>query len=921
MVYSVFSLNGTWEMNYCEDAYLGTENPWGEGNTDFDMRKGVIEKAVPGYWEDMTDSFSLVPFYNFLRINPEYGIQKYPISNYVPDMALPNIVGNFFYKRTFCCENITAPSVLHFDGVQNAVSVWINDVFLGRHEGYSTPFDMEIPDGLLKDGENTVVLSVSNHRLMGYDDCPVTGLTSRAANECTGGITGDVELRVYNCPLRDVALTVAEDCSLVDVNVQSVSQVDFEWEVVDNNKVLKNGNSNGDFTFDTEGLELWSPENPKLYTLNISCGDGSISRKFGVRRLLADGPHFRLNGIPYYLRGICEHCYFPETIHPAHDLAYYRSIVKSVKKLGFNFIRFHTYIPEEEYMQAADELGVLLHVESPNNTSLAEWKEIVNFCRRHTSVVIYCCGNELQIDDKFMEHLNKCADEVHENTDSLFSPMSAMRGLEYCLLPEDSHEIVKEPFEHIPRRIKTVGKFSDMYSSYATSFHSYKSLDCDPEAMDDRSVIYEHKPRVSHEICIDGTYTDLSLKNRYEGTRVGKTEMFSSIENHLKSKGLLEKAPVYFRNSSEWQRRVRKYCFEAVRSSENIAGYDFLGPIDTHWHTFGYDVGMMNEFYELKPGETVRNVKMYNSETVLLTDLGRKTNFVSGEKLNCGIYTSCYNKGVLKNASLDILLSLDNKVLERKNVQIDEVLNGKVSKLYDLSVEMPCVEKPAEVKLYVTLNCGELFAENEWELYVFPNVEVPDNKDLIVSDNMDADQLVKMLKDGKDVLLIGTGPFQSLPTTFRIALAGRPSGNLATVISDHPIFNDLPHDGFCGWQFGELLEGGNAVCFESDEVPFNPIVDVASVHKYAIRQSALFEFNVFDGRLLVCSFNFKDKDPGAKWLKAKLVSYAQSEDFNPKDTLDEKQLYALINGKVKKAVANSNFAFNPNDKTSKRKKN
>jgi len=921
MVYSVFSLNGTWEMNYCEDAYLGTENPWGEGNTDFDMRKGVIEKAVPGYWEDMTDSFSLVPFYNFLRINPEYGIQKYPISNYVPDMALPNIVGNFFYKRTFCCENITAPSVLHFDGVQNAVSVWINDVFLGRHEGYSTPFDMEIPDGLLKDGENTVVLSVSNHRLMGYDDCPVTGLTSRAANECTGGITGDVELRVYNCPLRDVALTVAEDCGLVDVNVQSVSQVDFEWEVVDNNKVLKNGKSNGDFTFDTEGLELWSPENPKLYTLNISCGDGSISRKFGVRRLLADGPHFRLNGIPYYLRGICEHCYFPETIHPAHDLAYYRSIVKSVKKLGFNFIRFHTYIPEEEYMQAADELGVLLHVESPNNTSLAEWKKIVNFCRRHTSVVIYCCGNELQIDDKFMEHLNKCADEVHKNTDSLFSPMSAMRGLEYCLLPEDSHEIVKEPFEHIPRRIKTVGKFSDMYSSYATSFHSYKSLDCDPEAMDDRSVIYEHKPRVSHEICIDGTYTDLSLKNRYEGTRVGKTEMFSSIENHLKSKGVLEKAPVYFRNSSEWQRRVRKYCFEAVRRSENIAGYDFLGPIDTHWHTFGYDVGMMNEFYELKPGETVRNVKMYNSETVLLTDLGRKTNFVSGEKLNCGIYTSCYNKGVLKNASLDILLSLDNKVLQRKNVQVDEVLNGKVSKLYDLSVEMPCVEKPAEVKLYVTLNCGELFAENEWELYVFPNVEVPDNKDLIVSDDMDADQLVKMLKDGRDVLLIGTGPFQSLPTTFRIALAGRPSGNLATVISDHPIFNDLPHDGFCGWQFGELLEGGNAVCFESDEVPFNPIVDVASVHKYAIRQSALFEFNVFDGRLLVCSFNFKDKDPGAKWLKAKLVSYAQSEDFNPKDTLDEKQLYALINGKVKKAVANSNFAFNPNDKTSKRKKN
>ena len=35
--------------------------------------------------------------------------------------------------------------------------------------------------------------------------------------------------------------------------------------------------------------------------------------------------------------------------------------------------------------------------------------------------------------------------------------------------------------------------------------------------------------------------------------------MFSSIEKHLESKGVLHKAPLYFKNSSEWQRRIRKY--------------------------------------------------------------------------------------------------------------------------------------------------------------------------------------------------------------------------------------------------------------------------------------------------------------------------------------------------------------------------
>ena len=129
-----------------------------------------------------------------------------------------------------------------------------------------------------------------------------------------------------------------------------------------------------------------------------------------------------------------------------------------------------------------------------------------------------------------------------------------------------------------------------------------------------------------------------------------------------------------------------------------------------------------------------------------------------------------------------------------------------------------------------------------------------------------------------------------------------------------------PNDGFCGWQFAELMEKGNAVCFESDLVPFAPVIDVASTHKYVIRQAAMFEFNALNGRLFVCSMNFKETDPCANWLKAKIISYAKSERFMPENTIDKKQLMALINGKVAKVTGNTNFAFNPNDKTATRKK-
>lgn len=395
MIYTSFSLNGTWDMFYQKEKYESEIPPVLE--TYFYEPDPFVIDAVPGYWEDMKEKFRLTPFYGKLSINPEYGIQEYPLLGTPPDMALPNIVGNFFYKRIIIFDVVEKNAVISFEGVQNAASVWINDVFLGRHEGYSTPFEMKIPDGVLKKGENQIVISVSNHRLKGYKDRPVSGLTSRAANECTGGITGDVELRFYKTPIRDIAVFVKEDCSFVQVKLDAEGTVDFSYEVTDGDVVHKRGTASGDFSFDTVDLEMWSPENPKLYTLKIMCDGESCFRKFGVRRLVAEGQGFKLNGKPYYLRGICEHCYFPETIHPAHDYVYYRSIIKSIKNLGFNFIRFHTYIPEEEYMQAADELGVVLHVESPNNTTLDEWQKIVKFCSKHPSVVIYCCGNELKI--------------------------------------------------------------------------------------------------------------------------------------------------------------------------------------------------------------------------------------------------------------------------------------------------------------------------------------------------------------------------------------------------------------------------------------------------------------------------------------------------------------------------------------------
>ncbi len=172
------------------------------------------------------------------------------------------------------------------------------------------------------------------------------------------------------------------------------------------------------------------------------------------------------------------------------------------------------------------------------------------------------------------------------------------------------------------------------------------------------------------------------------------------------------------------------------------------------------------------------------------------------------------------------------------------------------------------------------------------------------------------MKRGERVLLLGAGPFKSLPTTFRIGMAGRCSGNLATVIKrDHPIFRDFPHDGYCGWQFRRLMEGGCAVQLEAG-IPFDPIVDVASSVKNVIRQAALFEYRIGEGRLLVCSFAFHEDDPAAGWLKGRLVEYAASDSFAPTHSLTADQLRAVVDAPLLTGESNSNLARNPNDPSS-----
>ena len=903
------SLNGAWYADYLSDTpYTLTAEPAVCLSSD-----SATALSVPGYWEDMQELFQTTRLHEKLNINPQYSDQSYPQTGYCKDLFLPNPVGCLAYTRSFGLQEIPANAQLYLGGVQNAVSGWINGVYLGRHQGYSTPVSFPIPEGVLVAGENRITLAVSNNRLAGYLGRPVSGLTSRAANECTGGIYGDVELR--SCPdgLQDVWVTVSRDCRSITVHTEGACDLPKAVTVMHSGKTVCTAQipaGEEAVVLDAAGYLRWTPETPELYQLTVSTENQTLSCRFGVRRLTAEGTRLYLNGEPYYFRGSCEHCYQYATVHPTRDKGYYIDVIRKLKSLGFNSIRFHTWIPPYEYMEAADEEGMLLEVESPNNTSAEEWRQIVRFCRHYPSVNLYSTGNELQIDHDYEEHLQFCASLVHKETDSLFSPMSAMRGVEYMLTEQDPR--VDTPFEHNPQRLSWISAYSDLYNSYSLGLTSYDSSLGTQPVLDARNGVYG-KPLLSHEICIQGTYIDLSLEERYKDTRIGKTRFMSSVRTHLADQGLLDRADTYYKNSVKWQRLLRKHCFETVRRCETFAGYDFLGDIDTHWHTFGYCVGMMNEFYELKAGETEENVLRYNSPTVLLADLPR-VNLHTGETVEIPVWVSHYGED-LENATLQLCLTADGKTVAESKLSIQSLKRGEVKQLACFSFRVPAWENAAALTLCAELRAGEKLCSNCWEFYAFPKAQESQGGNVIVCDGCTAEELVNHMQAGKRVVIFGTKPFASCPTTFQLSIAGRTTGHLATAIAKHPITDSIPHEGFCGKQFEAMLCGGKAAVLDGTPGPHNPIIDIATSYKNAKREALLFEYRIEEGKMLVCTLNLDENDPAASYLKEQILSYAKSDDFNPALTLTPQSLARICTENSDAGNEDSNRAVNKNDIT------
>jgi beta-glucuronidase len=417
---NTISLNGKWQ--YIVDPYETGFYDYRYQERNQNDREAYWNSDVP---ENKTD-------------RKEHGyIDKYSLN--VPgdwnsqDPKFLYYEGTIWYKKSFDVDPLpgTQRVFLYFGAVNYRADVYLNGKKLGMHRGGFTPFNFEIPEGLLKAKGNFLVVKVDNKR--SADEVPT--LNTDWWNY--GGITRDVKLVfVPKIFIQDYFITLSKQ-SLNAKNKIAEGWIKFSGPVdgvvgieIPELQLSQSMKVNGErdsipFSLNLKNAQLWSPENPKLYQITISSNEDKVHDKVGFRTVEVRNKQLLLNGKSIFLRGICMHEEIDgRRAHSAQDAL---RLLKQVKELNANMSRLAHYPHNENMVRMADSLGILLWCEIPvywtiNFSSDEVWQkaraqlnEMITRDHNRASVIIWSVGNETPVNEartNFMARLVQAAKQM-----------------------------------------------------------------------------------------------------------------------------------------------------------------------------------------------------------------------------------------------------------------------------------------------------------------------------------------------------------------------------------------------------------------------------------------------------------------------------------------------------------------------------
>ena len=333
------------------------------------------------------------------------------------------------YRKTFVPEESwrNKQVLLTIEAAGHQAEVYLNGNKMTEHFGGYTAFSVDLSPQLLFGEENVLVVKVDSRESI---NVPPFGNV--------------IDYMTYGGLYREVYLDILDKTCIEDVFVKTrrISSMTYEISAEitclqlqgDEIRVtlLDGAGAHvctlGQSWQKVTGIQEWHPETPDLYTLRAELiRDGVVvdvlDTRFGFREAIFKKDGFYLNGKKFKLRGLNHHQSYPYVGYamPESMQKYDAEILK--KELGMNAVRTSHYPQSQHFINACDELGLLVFTEIPGWQHIGDdaWKQIalknteemVLQYRNHPSIILWGVRiNESMDDDALYTETNRIAHEL-----------------------------------------------------------------------------------------------------------------------------------------------------------------------------------------------------------------------------------------------------------------------------------------------------------------------------------------------------------------------------------------------------------------------------------------------------------------------------------------------------------------------------
>lgn len=324
--------------------------------------------------------------------------------------------GKYRYEKTIeiDCADIGKKMILHFEGVYQNCTVYLNGKQVGTHKYGYTAFDVDISD-TVQAGENHICVDVDN------------SLEPNCRWYSGSGIYRPVSLLIDELDAPKI-ITKSYAPAVISVTADADTV-----EILDGEILVASGVP-GEIMI--PNAKLWTAETPHLYTCVIRKDSKELRTAFGIRLLHWDSQNgLRVNGQRILLRGGCIH--HDHGVLGACDFydAEYRRIA-ILKENGFNALRMAHNPASQITLDICDKLGMYVMNETFDGWYIpktyhdyarwfdTEWKKditsMVDASYNHPCVILYSHGNEVSetATKKGAETCRMLTDFIHMLDDS-----------------------------------------------------------------------------------------------------------------------------------------------------------------------------------------------------------------------------------------------------------------------------------------------------------------------------------------------------------------------------------------------------------------------------------------------------------------------------------------------------------------------